>query len=112
MHANVMSGRNAAVHQEVDVPLPALVLEEFAEEGNRTDPVRNQDGEYVAEDAADDRERQGFSQELEPDVALSGAESLEDADFVRSFLDAEEHDVHDADPGDGQVNRPMLAAPW
>jgi hypothetical protein len=47
----------------------------------------------------------GFSQELQQNLAATGAERLPHADLTRSFGHRDHHDGHDADPADHQRNR-------
>ncbi len=48
------------------------------------------------------RQRQRFAEKLQADMPFAGSQGFQYADFMRPLLDAEEHDVHDADAGHGQ----------
>lgn len=60
-----------------------------------------EEGENIAKDeteeGAEETENEGFKEELEEDVHIGGADSFADADFVSTFGDGDEHDVHDSD---------------
>ena len=64
------------------------------------------DGDGEADDGADEaageREEDGFGEELQADFAAGGAEGLADADFLDARLNVGEHGVHDADAGDDE----------
>ena len=56
----------------------------------------------VPADAAEDRQEQGFGQELLGHVAAAGAQGPAQADLGAAFEDGDDHDVGDADPADEQ----------
>ena len=60
----------------------------------RTDTADTDDD---ADEAADDRERQGLDEELGEDVAAARADRLADADLAGPLADRHQHDVHDPD---------------
>src|SRR6185369_17254343 len=55
------------------------------------------DSDEVPDQPAEDRQSGGLAEKLLKDVALSGAECLENADFACAFGDSHQHDVHHAD---------------
>jgi hypothetical protein len=58
------------------------------------------EAERGAGGAAEQRQYDGLDEELQPDVALAGADGHADADLARALGDRDEHDVHDADAAD------------
>src|SRR5579859_1542253 len=52
------------------------------------------------DDAPDQREEDGFDQELDQDHTLGGADRLADADLTGALGDRHQHDVHHADAAD------------
>src|SRR5205085_9839703 len=66
---------------------------------------RRADAEGGAEDAADDRERDRFEEELQQHVTSLRADGHANADLSRPFRYRVEHDVHDADAADEYRHR-------
>ena len=62
--------------------------------------VRCADAAEHADETAQQAQRDGLNQELQPDVAGLRADGDADADLAGAFGDAHEHDVHDADAAD------------
>ena len=56
----------------------------------------------MPEQAAADRDQDGFGEELADDIEAAGADGAADADFAGALHDGGEHDVHDADAADEQ----------
>jgi hypothetical protein len=67
------------------------------------------DADGDAREAADQRDEHRLGQELGEDVAAARADRLADADLAGPLGDADEHDVHHADPADEQRDRGDLA---
>src|SRR6266567_390556 len=66
--------------------------------------IAGDDSKNDSEDSAGFRNEHGFGEELTQDVATSRADRFTYTDFLRSFGDAHEHDVHDPDPRSQQRN--------
>src|SRR5712671_7515527 len=66
--------------------------------------VASDDSKNDSEDSAGFRNEHGFGEELTQNVATARADRFTHTDFLRSFGDAHEHDVHDPDPGSHQRN--------
>src|SRR4029077_16482030 len=60
--------------------------------------VAGDDSKNDSKDSAGFRNEYGFGEELTQDVATARADRFTHADFLRSFGNAHEHDVHDTDP--------------
>lgn len=54
---------------------------------------------------SEERQYDGFRQELHDDVGIQGSNGAAYADFAGTFGDGDEHDVHDSDTSDDQGNR-------
>src|SRR5260221_11338114 len=66
---------------------------------------RKERTERDAENAADGAESDSLNEELQKDVAAFCADGFADADFPRTFRNADEHDIHHADAADEQAYR-------
>src|SRR6266404_6789823 len=66
--------------------------------------VAGDDSKNDSEDSAGFRNEHGFGKELTQDVATARADRFTHTDFLRSFGNAHEHDVHDPDPRSQQRN--------
>ena len=66
--------------------------------------MRGADAAQHADQSAQQAQRDGFDQELQPDVAGLRADGDADADLAGAFGHAHQHDVHDADAADKKRN--------
>src|SRR5882762_7672551 len=66
--------------------------------------IASDDSKNDSEDSAGFRNEYGFGKELTQDVATACADRFTHTDFLRSFGNAHEHDVHDPDPCSHQRN--------
>ncbi len=78
------------------------VLSHGAVERNAADKNRDEVRHGNSSDAANARNGESFSEELDEDVALARAESFFDPDFAGALLHGNQHDVHEADACDAQ----------
>src|SRR6476660_4667166 len=66
--------------------------------------VPSDDSKYDYDDSAGFRDEHSFGEELTHNVATARADRFTNTDFLRSFGNAHQHDVHDPDPGSQQRN--------
>src|SRR5260370_42163184 len=88
-------GNGGNVHSGKILPMKVEVCAES--EGAADEPAKE-----GAENPADQTHYAGFHEEKLLDVAVCGAESLQDADFTAAFKDGHNQRVDNAERGDGE----------
>ena len=89
----------------MDIALTGIVFKERTHHRQRTDRPCDEIREHHTNCSPQKHDQEGLRQELQPNVALAGAQSAAQADLADTLIDGNQHDVHHTHAADPQRER-------